>query len=52
VLHFSRPNGWHCITNFRAAPVPMPKGELLISSHPLQGGKIAAGTTVWFKKKK
>lgn len=52
VLHFSRPNGWHCITNFRAAPIAMPKGELLISSHPLQNGKIAAGTTVWFKKKK
>jgi hypothetical protein len=29
----------------------MPKGKLLISSHPLQNGKIAAGTTVWFKKK-
>ncbi|CAN2211916.1 AmyA Glycosidases [Candidatus Nanopelagicaceae bacterium] len=52
VLHFSRPNGWHCITNFRAAPIAIPKGELLISSHPLQGGKIAAGTTVWFKKEK
>jgi alpha-glucosidase len=51
VLHFSRPNGWHCITNFRAAPIAMPKGKLLISSHPLQDGKIAAGTTVWFKKK-
>jgi alpha-glucosidase len=51
VLHFSRPNGWHCITNFRAAPIAMPKGKLLISSHPLQDGKIAAGTTVWLKKK-
>lgn len=50
VLHFSRPNGWHCITNFRANPYPMPNGKLLISSHPLQDGKIAAGTTVWFKK--
>jgi len=29
----------------------MPKGEILISSSPLVGGRIAAGTTVWFKKK-
>ena len=50
VLHFSRPNGWHCITNFRAVAYPMPKGKVLISSHPLQDGKIPAGTTVWFKK--
>jgi len=52
VLHFSRPNGWHCITNFRAAPFAIPEGELLISSHPLQNGKIPAGTTVWLKKSK
>lgn len=50
VLHYSRPNGWHCITNFRAEFYPMPKGEILISSHPLVNGKIPAGTTVWFKK--
>jgi alpha-glucosidase len=50
VLHFSRPNGWHCITNFRGFPYKMPKGKILISSHPLQDGKIPAGTTVWFKK--
>ena len=50
VLHFSRPNGWHCITNFRASLYPMPKGKILISSHQLQDGKIPAGTTVWFKK--
>jgi len=51
VLHFSRPNGWHCITNFRAAAYPMPKGEIVITSHPLVQGKIPAGTTVWFTKK-
>ncbi|MEY4109330.1 MAG: hypothetical protein RJB35_644, partial [Actinomycetota bacterium] len=51
VLHFSRPNGWNCITNFRAQEYAMPKGEILISSKPLVNGKIPAGTTVWFKKK-
>ena len=50
VLHFSRPNGWHCITNFRGESYPMPKGEILLSSHPLTGSKIPAGTTVWLKK--
>jgi len=28
----------------------MPKGEILISSHPLADGKIPAGTTVWLMK--
>ena len=49
VLHFSRPNGWNCITNFKASKYPMPDGEILLASSPLVNGKITAGTTVWFK---
>ena len=49
VLHFSRPNGWNCITNFKASKYPMPAGEIILASSPLVNGKIAAGTTVWFK---
>jgi alpha-glucosidase len=49
VLHYSRPNGWNCITNFRAQSYTMPKGEILVSSSPIVGGQIPAGTTVWFK---
>jgi alpha-glucosidase len=49
VLHFSRPNGWNCITNFKASKYPMPAGEIILASSPLLNGKIAAGTTVWFK---
>ncbi len=49
VLHFSRPNGWNCITNFRASKYPMPPGEIILASSPLIDGKIAAGTTTWFK---
>lgn len=49
VLHFSRPNGWNCITNFRGGSYPMPEGELLIATQPIVNGKIPAGTTVWFK---
>ena len=43
------PNGWNVIINFRAENYPMPKGELLLSTRPLNNGKIPAGTTVWFK---
>jgi alpha-glucosidase len=49
VLHYSRPNGWNCITNFRAQSYTMPKGEILVSSSPIVGGQIPAGATVWFK---
>jgi alpha-glucosidase len=51
VLHYSRPNGWNVIINFRAENYQMPKGELLLSTRPVVNGKIPAGTTVWFKKK-
>ncbi len=49
VLHFSRPNGWNCIINFKGGKYPMPKGEVLVSSQPLVDGKIPPATTVWFK---
>ena len=49
VLHFSRSNGWNCITNFAGGKYPMPAGEVLVASQPLIDGKIPAGTTVWFK---
>jgi alpha-glucosidase len=49
VLHFSRPNGWNCITNFKGGKYPMPAGEILISNQPVVNGNISAGTTVWFK---
>jgi alpha-glucosidase len=32
VLAFRRPNGWLSVTNFTGTPVPLPDGELLISS--------------------
>ena len=49
VLHFSRPNGWNCITNFKGGKYPMPAGEILLATQPVVNGKIAAGSTVWFK---
>jgi alpha-glucosidase len=49
VLHFARPNGWQCITNFNGRPYVLPKGEILLSSGPLVGKKLPAGTSVWLK---
>ena len=52
VVHFSRPNGWHCITNFRGADFKLPAGEILHSSGPLKAGrKLPKATTVWMKIK-
>ena len=45
VLHFSRPNGWHCITNFGGGFYDFmtglgEKAEILHSSQPLQGAGL------------
>ncbi|MPY11231.1 glycoside hydrolase family 13 protein [Arthrobacter sp. KR32] len=47
VLHFTRPSGWHSITNFGSAPVDLPAGRVLLSSSPLEDGKLPADTTAW-----
>jgi alpha-glucosidase len=46
-LHFVRPGGWHSITNFGAAPVALPHGELVLASAPVEGGLLAPDTTAW-----
>ncbi|MGV0110000.1 glycoside hydrolase family 13 protein [Arthrobacter sp. CP30] len=47
VLHFTRPSGWQSITNFGSAPVDLPAGRVLLSSSPLEGGKLPGDTTAW-----
>lgn len=47
VLQFIRPNGWRVIMNFSGQPVPMPEGELLISSRPLEGEMLPGDATAW-----
>ncbi len=47
VVHFTRPGGWHCITNFGKRPLELPAGKVVISSGPLVDGKLPANTTVW-----
>ncbi|WP_458111654.1 glycoside hydrolase family 13 protein [Arthrobacter sp. R1-13] len=49
VLHFTRPGGWHVVTNFGKEPVELPTGELLVSSGPLEDGRLPANTTVWLR---
>jgi alpha-glucosidase len=47
VLHFVRPGGWHCVTNFGTVPVPLPDGVVRVSSVPLTDGRLPAECTVW-----
>jgi alpha-glucosidase len=63
VLHFSRPNGWHCITNFGRNHYNFAGvGEILHASSPLaqagiflihgvqtSGNDLPPATTVWLK---
>ncbi|MFC4395047.1 glycoside hydrolase family 13 protein [Arthrobacter sedimenti] len=49
VLHFKRPNGWHSVTNFGTTTVDLPAGQVLVSSAPLEDGKLPANTTAWLR---
>jgi alpha-glucosidase len=50
LLHFSRPNGWHCLTNFGQALVALPEGLRTIhSSQPLKDMELPGATTVWMR---
>ncbi|MFG2946797.1 glycoside hydrolase family 13 protein [Streptomyces adustus] len=48
VVAFARSGSWRCVTNLSDAPVPLPPGEVLLSSAPPDGdGQLAPDTTVW-----
>jgi alpha-glucosidase len=51
VLHFSRPNGWNCITNFGRSQYNFDgAGEVIHSSGPLaKSGDLPPATTVWVR---
>ena len=58
VLHLERPGGWHSVTNFTDDPVPLPDGEVLLSSArgDEQGTSgtdssplLPGNTTVWLR---
>ncbi|MGW1595146.1 glycoside hydrolase family 13 protein [Streptomyces sp. NPDC002343] len=48
VLDFSRSATWRSVTNLGTEPVPLPPGEVRLSSTPLPGGGVLPpDTTVW-----
>ncbi|WP_108987257.1 glycoside hydrolase family 13 protein [Streptomyces coelicoflavus] len=47
VLRFDRSDGWRCVTNLSGAAVDLPAGEVLLSSAPLEDGRLGPDTTVW-----
>lgn len=47
VVHFTRPGGWHSITNFGKKPAKLPAGTVMISSGPIIDGKLPTNTTAW-----
>ncbi len=47
VLHFVRPGGWHCVTNFGPDPVPLPDGEVVVASVAPVDGLLAGDATAW-----
>jgi alpha-glucosidase len=49
VLHIRRAGGWEAVTNFGAEPAPLPEGEVLLASGPLDGEGLPPDTTVWLR---
>jgi len=49
VLHFERPGGVRCITNFGAEPIALPAGEVLLSSAHLDHGLLPGDSTAWIR---
>jgi alpha-glucosidase len=47
VLHFRRPGGWQCVTNFGPRAVPLPHGTVVLASSPVEEGLLPADTTAW-----
>jgi alpha-glucosidase len=48
VLDFTRTGAWRNVTNLGREPVPLPPGEILLSSTPLPDGKLLPpDTTTW-----
>jgi len=47
VLHLGRPGGWRSVTNFGPGPIPLPAGNVIVSSAPVEGNQLPADTTAW-----
>ena len=49
VLHFERPGGVRCVTNFGAEPIALPAGDVLLSSVQLADGRLPSDATAWLR---
>ncbi|MBF8171401.1 glycoside hydrolase family 13 protein [Streptomyces olivaceus] len=47
VLRFDRSATWRCVANLSGTTVDLPAGEVLLSSAPLDDGRLGPDTTVW-----
>ncbi|GAB3561974.1 glycoside hydrolase family 13 protein [Spelaeicoccus albus] len=47
VVHFTRPGGWRCVTNFGSEPITLPGGDVAVVSGPLRAGMLPPDTTAW-----
>ena len=51
VLHFRRPGGWECAMNFGVEPVPLPAGQVVLSTGTGPVSDLLPGeTTVWLTR--
>lgn len=48
VLAFSRPGDFLCVVNF-GEEIPLPSGEVLLSSGPLNNARVPKDTAVWLR---
>ncbi|RMI32795.1 glycoside hydrolase family 13 protein [Nocardia stercoris] len=46
-LAFRRSGGLVCALNTSGAPIPLPPGELLLASAPIEGGRLPANAAAW-----
>ena len=49
VLHFERPGGVRCVSNFGAEPIALPDGDVLLSSVQLVDGRLPTDATAWLR---
>ncbi|SEN14852.1 glycoside hydrolase family 13 protein [Nonomuraea pusilla] len=47
VLAFTRDSGLACVANLGRTPVPLPPGQVVLSSGPLDEGELPPDTTAW-----
>ena len=50
VLAFSRGDRFACVVNLGSAPIPLPEGAVLISSHAVDGGRLPPDAAAWLRR--